>query len=68
MSKYLEELAVAQLREQQARTDVTILAIQCRNEGDTWSDIARALGITKQAANRRFSRYVIDTPRTGHGA
>jgi len=28
---------------------------QCRREGRSWSEISKALGVTKQAAHKRFS-------------
>lgn len=68
MSKYLEPLAEAQTRLEAAQTNITILAIQARNDGASWIQIGKALGTTKQAAQRRFSRYVM--PRSvspGHG-
>lgn len=69
MSKYLEELAAAQQELQRQHTEVVILAIQARNDGATWPAIGRALGTTKQAAQRRFSKYVISPLQSpGHGA
>jgi len=44
------------------------LVIQARLTGASWIQIGRALGTTKQAAQRRFSKYMIDTSAPGDGA
>jgi len=68
MSKYIDQLAERKLKLNELQSEITILAIQARNEGDSWIQIARALGTTKQAAQRRFSKYIIERSNPGDGA
>jgi hypothetical protein len=55
----LEQLATASsaVAELEAVSDATLghFVDQCRRNGRSWSDISRALGVTKQAAHKRFS-------------
>src|SRR5215470_5654682 len=55
----LEQLAtasrtVAEL-EEVADAALSHFVDQCRRSGRSWSDISKALGVTKQAAHKRFS-------------
>lgn len=53
----LEQLADAQLQVNDWKLKVDVLAVMARREGASWVQIGRALGMTKQAAQRRFSRF-----------
>lgn len=37
----------------------------CRDEGCTWDQIAQALGVSRQAVNKRFGRLYDDEPLPG---
>lgn len=69
MKPILERLAETQLQLNELHASVTVLAVQARRLGYTWVEIGRALGISKQATQRRFSPYVIDPMQSpGDGA
>lgn len=69
MMKRLEQLADAQLQVHDWKQKVDVLAVMARREGATWAQIGRALGMSKQSAQRRFSVFG-DRPDSypGHGA
>jgi len=65
----LQQLADAQLQVNDWKLKVDVLAVMARREGASWVQIGRALGMSKQAAQRRFSAFG-DAPESypGHGA
>jgi hypothetical protein len=67
--KRLEQLADAQLQVNDWKQKVDVLAVMARREGASWVQIGRALGMSKQSAQRRFSKFG-EYPESypGHGA
>lgn len=67
-TRALQEVArLADLRDQ---VDAAIVAAVCkaREQQSTWSEIAAMLGVTKQAAHRKYARVLVDSPDTNdHG-
>ena len=65
----LEQLADAQLQVNDWKQKVDVLAVMARREGASWVQIGRALGMSKQAAQRRFSKFgLYPESYPGHGA
>lgn len=59
----LEEVAAAQVRLEQARTQLHDAVTRARAHGHTWAQIGEVLGMTRQAAFKRFGSP--RDPRTG---
>jgi hypothetical protein len=63
----LEQLATASraVADLEAVSDATLghFVDQCRRNGRSWSDISKALGVTKQAAHKRFSFATLNLAR-----
>src|SRR5882672_11123453 len=65
----LEQLAMASrtVAELEEVADATLghFVDQCRHNGRSWSEISKALGVTKQAAHKRFAAPTLErfTPR-----
>jgi hypothetical protein len=65
----LEQLADAQLQVNDWKQKVDVFAVLARREGHSWIQIGRALGMSKQAAQRRFSALGTHPDSyPGHGA
>ncbi|NEK85089.1 hypothetical protein GCU60_04830 [Blastococcus saxobsidens] len=59
----LDDVAIAQQRLEQARADLQAAVARAHASGHTWSELGRVLGITRQAAFKRFGSP--RDPRTG---
>lgn len=59
----MEPIAAAQAKLDRAKQDLRTAVLQARAEGRTWADIGTSLGMTRQAAFKRFGRAT--NPTTG---
>lgn len=54
MSSQLARLSALQSQISECLEEISTAALQAREEGSSWAEIGAALGITKQAAHKRF--------------
>lgn len=55
MSSQLERLSALQSQIRECLEEISTAALQAHSEGSSWLEIGTALGISKQAAHKRFA-------------
>ena len=55
----LEDLAIIVAWRRQLDEDQALAVERARSQGATWSAIGAALGMTQQAANKRYARALV---------
>lgn len=56
VQRHLHRVRIHELRRRQKENLLTVLVLEARDAGASWGQIGRMLGMSKQAAQKRYDR------------